>query len=124
MSAFKTCTSCDKQWATRDDLLDDPDVVLAGFQPAGRDTMEGYVLFNHDKPDCRSTIALDSGSLLDMYDGPIHERILMGSEACVGHCYRIDDLETCDAPCRNAMIREVLKQIRARQRRLAKRRAG
>lgn len=119
MPAFKTCSSCDKQWVTRDDLLDDPEVILAGFQPAGSDTLEGYALFNHDTPECRSTIALEAEALLDMYDGPLHERVLMGSDACGGHCYRIEDLETCDAPCRNAMIREVLKKIRARQRRLA-----
>jgi hypothetical protein len=124
MEPFKKCSSCDTIWQTRDEMIDDPELNLTGFQPTTTDGPAGFALFNHDRPECGSTIALETHDLLDLYDGPIRNEVLLGTDQCEGHCYRIDDLARCDAPCRNAMIREVLKQILERQRRNRVRRAS
>jgi len=117
MAPFKTCTTCDTSWATREDLVFDEEMDITGYQPAATPDALGFVLITHDKPGCGSTLALDSGDLLDMYPRSIPDDVLYGSEACRGHCYRTADISTCDAPCRNAVIREVIKKILAEKRR-------
>jgi len=124
MSAFKTCPACDASWATRDDLIYDPEMHITGYQPATNAEVLGYVLLTHDRPGCGSTLALDSEDLLDLHDGPVGDGVLYGSDACRGHCYRVEDITTCDAPCRNAVIREVIKKIIERRRRLHRARSA
>jgi hypothetical protein len=118
MAPYKTCTTCEKSWETREDLLYDREMNITGYQPAASSDVLGYVLITHDRPGCGSTLALDSEELLDLYDGQLSDHVLHGSEACRGHCYRVEDISTCDAPCRNAMVREVIKTIIEKRRRL------
>jgi hypothetical protein len=118
MEPYKRCTSCHKSWADRDELLDDLDINITGFQPTTEGGVHGFVLINHDAPGCGSTLAIEAESLLDLYTGPVHDSALFGADDCKGHCYRVDDLSECDSPCRNAMVREVIKQLLERRRRL------
>lgn len=125
MSHFKTCTACVTSWATREDFIYDESMSITGYQPAASVDALGFVLFTHDEPGCGSTLALESEDLLDLHPGSVPDRILYGSEACVGHCYRVEDISQCEAPCRNALIREVIKTIiEERRRRHRARSAG
>jgi hypothetical protein len=111
MSRFKTCSGCETSWETRDEFIYDESMAITGYQPAASSEVLGYVLFTHDEPGCGSTLAVESEDLLDLHDGPTTDRVLYGSDECRGHCYRIEDISECDAPCRNALVREVIKKI-------------
>jgi hypothetical protein len=118
MSRFKICTTCEDSWETRDEFIYDKDMKITGYQPAVSSEVLGYVLFTHDKPGCGSTLALESEDLLDLHTGPTTDRVLYGSDACKGHCYRVEDISACDSPCRNALVREVIKTILEKRQRL------
>ena len=124
MSVFKICPSCEASWSTRDELIFDEEMHITGYQPAASAEVLGYVLFTHDRPGCGSTLALDSEELLDLHDGPVTDRVLYGADDCRGHCYRVEDISECDAPCRNATIREVIKKIIERRRHLRRARSA
>lgn len=116
-SPFMTCSKCGYTWQTRDQFLDDPTIKIIGFQADIETPENSLYLFNHDLADdsCGSTIAIFVSHFLDMYDGPIYDEVIFGSETCSGHCARIDDMELCKNPCRNAVAREIMIQILERQ---------
>ena len=42
---FKMCPFCKQGWASRDEFLSDPDIVLIGYQPHFKNMEEGLFLF-------------------------------------------------------------------------------
>ena len=70
MSVFKRCSTCDREWSTRDEFLHDPEVVLVGYQSTFTVTEPGLFLFNHS---CDSTIAIDADAFADMYGEEIRQ---------------------------------------------------
>jgi G:T-mismatch repair DNA endonuclease (very short patch repair protein) len=53
VASFKGCSICNKVWKNRDGFLDDPDIVIVGYQVHFEDLTEGLFLFNHT---CRGTL--------------------------------------------------------------------
>lgn len=115
MVDFLSCSCCDECWTTRDAFLDDPRTALIGYQVDFLDLTAGYLLFNHNRDECGSTLAVEVERFADLYEGPEHPRALFGTAECGGRCGRIEDLTRCDRPCRNAWVRELLAQIVERQ---------
>lgn len=117
VSPFMTCSTCGKQWQSRDQFVDDPNIKIIGFQVNLEAPDNSLYLFNHNQPEdsCGSTISIHVSHFLDMYDGPIYNEIKFGSETCRKHCFKINDMERCNNSCRNAVAREVMIQILERQ---------
>jgi hypothetical protein len=112
---FKSCSCCEHRWETRDDLLEDTDVQLVGYQADFADLDRGLLLFTHLTRDCGSTMALEVGEMIDLIDTPRHARTLRGTDDCRGHCLSVRNLGRCNAPCRNAHVRDLMHEILERQ---------
>jgi hypothetical protein len=108
---FKRCTGCGRVWRTRHAMLSDPDVALTGYQANFVDLQEGFFLFTHRDPGCGTTVAMPAARFTDLYEGPVFEERLTGTEHCPGHCLRRDDLVRCPAKCECAFVREVMDMI-------------
>lgn len=107
---FRTCSLCSKVWETRNDFLDDPDIVIAGYQVHFEELSEGLFLFNHS---CKGTISLRAGLFRDLYDGPIFEARLTGTDDCPEYCLIKHELRPCPAKCECAYVREIIQLIMA-----------
>ncbi len=105
-----TCPTCRYEWKTRDQFITDPAITLIGFQ-ADFDTFgENLYLFNHNsnKNRCDTTFSVYVSKFLDMYTGPIYDDLKFGSEECSGRCAKVDDMQKCNAPCKNVVAREIM----------------
>lgn len=75
---YKECPVCGHMWCSRDELLEDPDIELVGYQASLRMLSEGLFLFNHL---CKgATLALPAGDFSDLYNGPIFKERLTGTK--------------------------------------------
>jgi len=109
---FKLCKNCGRQWATRDDFLNDTDITLIGYQAHFEELTWGLFLFT---PICKTPLSLNAGKFTDLYDGPVFSEWKTGKEECPGFCLEINSLDPCTAKCEGAYIRETMQIIRARQ---------
>jgi hypothetical protein len=110
MKLFKTCSGCKTPWFSRDEFLQDSNIVLVGYQVNFGDRVLGYFLFNHAL--CQSTIGIPAGHFKDLHDGPIFSECLAGSEQCPGHCLNSQILDPCPAKCEGAYVRNILQILR------------
>lgn len=107
---FKTCPMCRHKWCSRDQLLEDPQVVLVGYQASFKKLTEGFFLFNHA---CNNaTFAVLASQFIDLYHGPVFKKRMANSKSCPGHCLYENDIEPCPAQCECAFVREILQVIR------------
>lgn len=107
---FKECPMCGHAWYSRNEMLEDPDIELVGYQASFKMLNEGLFLFNHL---CRgATLALPAGVFLDLYKGPIFNERLTDTKACPGHCLYQNDIEPCPVKCDCAFVREILQVIK------------
>jgi len=109
VDTFKICTKCAKNWKNRESFLDDPDVVLAGYQVNFRELKAGLFLFNH--LECETTISINAEHFIDMYSGPMFEERLLGTKNCSENCLHEDNLQPCPAKCECAYVRDVIHKI-------------
>jgi len=69
---FKRCTLCETEWASKDDFLNDPSIVLNGYQFTSKNYRSinagGLLLFTHIHKDCGTTLALYVHSLKEKKD--------------------------------------------------------
>ncbi len=108
---FKTCKICAASWATRDQFIADPEIVLVGYQANFVELEKGLFLFNHA---CQSTLTVGVETFADMYSGPIYQERLTGSETCAGYCLQRDELQACTAKCECAYVREIMVRLQDR----------
>ena len=106
---FKRCSKCQTEWASREDFLRDPDLVIIGYQVSFDDLNEGLFYFNHS---CKTTLAIYAREFVDLYQGPIFSIRATGTEDCPGHCLHKSVLKPCPAKCECAFVREVIQIIR------------
>lgn len=113
MDTFKICPKCDYRWKTRDEFIQDGSLRLIGYQAAVKDVGKGLYLFNHilENQRCNTTLAVEVRAFISLYDGPEYEEFLVESEECEGHCGTVEDLASCDAPCRNAVARRIMLDV-------------
>jgi len=112
---FKICTNCAAIWDNREEFLKNSNIRLIGYQASFDNPLEGLFLFNHLTKTCGSTISIEVSEFDDMCPGSIYEIAKTGTSECGGHCRRINDLNTCDASCRYAFVREIIQRIKAAQ---------
>jgi len=106
---------CSRLWLSRADFLNDPSLELNGYQADFDNLEDGLFYFTHQVAGCFSTLAVKSGSFLDLYTGRRHTERKTGTEVCPGYCLHKEQLERCDAPCECAYVREVVQYIRDRR---------
>lgn len=113
LETFKLCNKCKTQWKTRDDFLNDPNIVLIGLMANKDDYKKRAYLFTHRLPgdSCNTSIGLFVLNFLDMYNGEMYDTLKMGTDECFGHCLTIKELGNCSAHCRNAIAREIMQEI-------------
>jgi len=106
---FKTCPMCEFVWTTREVFLADRDVALIGYQVNFGDLLAGFFLFTHS---CETSLAIHGAEFSELYDGPMFQQRLTGSDSCPGYCLRKDELLACPARCECAYVREILQIIK------------
>lgn len=110
---FKTCSNCAEEWINQADFLADPYVELIGYQAHFTDPDRGLFLFNHHF--CGSTIATRVADFRNLYDGPVYEKRMTGSDACPGYCLYNEILEFCPVKCNCAYVREIMQVIKKKK---------
>lgn len=107
---FETCPQCGFEWKSRDCLLGDPRVELVGYQAHFEELESGLFLFNHD---CRTTLGIEAGEFVDLYDGPVFAGRKTGGPQCRQYCLHENDLRPCPEQCECAFVREILQRVRS-----------
>ena len=107
-NCFKTCTSCGKEWKTREDFLESSELEIVGYQVHFKKLEAGLLLFNHT---CGTTLVFEAGKFRDLYDGEIFSDRATGGEKCPGYCLHSSNLEACPAQCECGYVREVIGLI-------------
>jgi len=105
---FQVCGSCRSAWATWENFVRDPAVRLLGLQSTITEPDINLLVFEHG---CGSSISILSRRLRYLLPEPRPGDPtvrLMGTEQCRRHCFRLTDLEACDAPCGNARDRGLI----------------
>ena len=110
-NVFKICSGCEHVWETREDFINDENVLYIGYQANFSHLEAGFFLFNHDTT-CRSTIALEVKKFRDLYDGPVFNESFMGSKFCQGLCTKKSNTERCENECECAFVREIIQVIK------------
>lgn len=110
MDEFKQCTLCGHRWHSRKDFLEDPSTEMVGYQVNFGQLDLGYFLFNH--LECGTTLGIHASSFKDLYDGPVYEDRLLGTEQCKEYCLHEDQLDPCPAKCECAYVRDILQTVR------------
>lgn len=114
MNEFKVCPSCHKSWQTRNNLIDDQNIEIVGYQANLKDIDKGFFIFTHTG-ECGTSFAVENHKFRDIYTGPDYEELQKGSEECEGHCLDIGNLGICHAKCSSAIYREIMAIIANRR---------
>lgn len=109
---FKKCSLCSSTWATRDEFLSDPLLEMIGYQVNFKHLELGAFLFNHNRNQCCTTLAIEAGKFKDLYDGPIYSERFTGTQECPQYCVDKCKLNPCPAKCECAYVREIIQIIR------------
>jgi hypothetical protein len=100
---------CRHPWQKREHFLTDPDIEIVGYQVCFDDIKDGLFLFNHL---CETTLALKAHEFEDLHTGIRYDTVVTGTEECPGHCLHVDELDACNAHCKYAYVRDIIKTIR------------
>jgi hypothetical protein len=107
---FKKCPSCAHAWRSQQDFLNDPNLMIIGYQ-VNFDHLElGYFLFNHHT--CRTTLSILAGAFKNLYTGPIFTERKTQSEECPGYCLKKSVLDPCPTHCECTYVRDIIQTIR------------
>ena len=110
-SEFKSCSSCNHSWDSRDDFLADSKIELVGYQVHFKTLEQGLFLFNHIS--CKTTVSIQSGRFANLYTGPIYSKNMLGTDSCPEHCLFKSNLESCPAECECTYVRDIMQVIKA-----------
>ncbi len=106
---FKECVNCSHRWQTREEFLADQDIHAIGYQANFVALEKGLFLFNHS---CHSTLSIEVHAFADLYQGPIFQDRVTGTDSCSGYCLHRNILKPCPAKCECAYVREILQVLR------------
>lgn len=111
---FGRCPGCEAEWSSRDELLGDDAIALAGYIATFESLMIGWFQFRHLHPDCGSTFTVEVGKFIDLYNGDQYEERKTGLDECSRHCYDSENLESCDVKCEFSFIRNIMQILKAK----------
>lgn len=112
MKIFKACTKCGKVWKSCEDFLELKDLLPLGFQAHFLDGNKSVCLFQHQVPNCQTTLAVPVILFADVIPGFIQSDDALFSNSCRGICLTDNRLIPCDHPyCRNALVRRFVQKL-------------
>ncbi len=106
---FKICSCCGFVWKSREDFLNDNNISIIGYQAHFQNLTAGLFLFNHS---CHGTLSLKTGIFTDLYNGPVFQEKVTGSDDCPGYCLYENILDPCPAKCECAFVREIIQILK------------
>jgi hypothetical protein len=109
---FKECSCCSTSWESLAAFVLDSELTLEGYQPSFADPFEGWLLLTHNTPDCKTTLAVRTAQLRDLYDGPEYTERRTGTPGCPWLCIKENRLEECTMDCDMAWVRQVMQYLR------------
>lgn len=113
----KQCPTCGTSF-TRRDLIEARSITPIGMlHIQGEPASTAIYCFTHTPWACRTTFGLPVETFRDEIKEEIPDTFLNGTDACGGHCSRLEDLEECHSACTLAPYRRYLLQQLVRRRR-------
>lgn len=109
---FKKCPHCHHTWPDRKTFLADAMLSLIGYQANFTDLEAGFFLFNHNTPECGTSLAIEAGEFTDLHMGPIFKDRMTGTPECPGYCKNPHSLDSCTNKCECAYVRDVLQTVK------------
>ena len=109
LRSFLKCPYCNSTWADREQFLVDPQIQIIGYQVHFEELTAGMFFFNHI---CGTTLSLRAGEFQDLYNGPIFQERMTGSEACPEFCLHKNSLDPCTNTCECAYVRDIIQHIK------------
>jgi len=117
MSTFKSCSGCNKCWNSVEEVLDDENMILCGYQPFPNAPDKSFLLFNHDIEGCGTTISFPILPFKEYFGiKDEFESFVMGGEPdCEGRCLNAYDLGLCGSKnCKGKAIRIFIQKVKER----------
>jgi hypothetical protein len=105
---FKVCSMCKFDWQNELSFLRDAGVSYYGYQVFTEKLEEGLFLFEHA---CGTTLSVFVESFLDLYNGPVYEKSLMGTKECPGYCLDEKETRLCVNECNCAHVRHIMQKL-------------
>lgn len=109
---FKACPKCRFEWKSRNELLNDKNVKIIGYQANFIEPEEGLYLFNHTIDNCNTTFSMKTKDYKDMYEGTVYPFSKYGEPECKGYCKDENNLSICGEQCKYAPFREIASLIK------------
>ena len=109
---FKECPHCNHKWPDRETFLADETLSLIGYQANFVNLEAGFFLFNHNIPECGTSLAIEAGEFKDLHNGPIYQERMTGKPECPGYCKQTQILDPCANKCECAYVRNVLQIVK------------
>jgi hypothetical protein len=112
--AIKTCPVC-KLGLTLHQFEHDPEIVPIGMMFIDDDITKAYYVFQHERAGCGTSLVVPVESFKSAIAEPIPAEIMALKDCCERHCTRLDDLNSCSAPCQFAAFRRHIIDLVARK---------
>jgi hypothetical protein len=87
-------------------------ITILGYQVNFEKLDLGFLLFNHNASECRTTMAIEAGAFRDLYEGPTYATPLTNTDTCPGYCLHQEELRLCPEKCECAYVREIIQLIK------------
>jgi hypothetical protein len=109
---IKQCTTCSTQWLTLQQLVEDRNLKIEGYQACFGDADAGLIILTHKTRTCGTTLVLPARVFRPLIAGCLPEAHMTLSTPCPRRCSRPRDFEACQVKCDMAWVREVLGLLR------------
>ena len=111
---FKTCSLCAHRWETVSDLIRDDNLIVNGYQPSFSKNREGLFLLTHVVEGCGTTIALQAGSLLQLYGGSkVSKQSVAYTGHCSGNCQIYGEMVECSSHCPMRWAHDIIEILKS-----------
>lgn len=110
---FKRCAMCNISWETLAEFVNDPELVLEGYQAAIPDAEKGLLLFTHTRAGCSTTLSVFAREFQFLCKGPLYSELKMESESCPGYCLEKDNFKMCNEFCRMNWVRQIIQLLKS-----------
>lgn len=112
---FKSCPCCGAVWETQEAFINDGKLELNGYMADFEELEFGLFYFTHKVEGCGSTMVLEVGDFMNLYDGPRYDERRTDKPDCPKYCRDKGQLSRCNAMCECAFAREVCAIIKEKQ---------
>jgi hypothetical protein len=108
---FMLCGMCQTEWPTLTEFLNDPQLIMNGYQACFTDSTAGLFVFTHYQHDCNSSLAIPVREFEHLYAGQRHANCKAGGPGCQLHCLDRTNLSSCPNNCSMAWVRILLHEL-------------